>query len=73
MKSETPRNYPLPHKESIASQDVMRIRESLEKIDADITENEQNQIDLQKQFKKHLFEMFIDLWRSPYEFNSNHP
>lgn len=73
METETPRHYPLPHPENIASQDVMRIRESIEKIDADITENERNQKALQKQLKQHLFEQLIDLWRSPYEFNSNNP
>lgn len=67
METETPRHYPLPHKDNVASQDVMRIREAIQRIDADITENTQQDAALQSQLKQHLFETRIDLWRSPYE------
>lgn len=67
METETPRQYPLPHQDNIASHDVMRIRESLEKIDADITENETQHQQLKQRFQQHLFETTIDLWKSPYE------
>lgn len=35
---ETPRGYELPHPENIASQDVLRIRNAITDIDADVTE-----------------------------------
>lgn len=67
MKTETPRHYPLPHKDNIASHDVMRIREALEKIDADVTKQERNEVETEALLKKHLFETQLALWRSPYE------
>ena len=67
MNTETPRHYPLPHKDNIASQDVMRIREALEKIDADMTHQERNEVETDALLKKHLFETQLALWRSPYE------
>lgn len=67
METETPRHYPLPHKDNVASQDVMRIRDAIQRIDTDITASEEKHAALQSQLKQHLFETRIDLWRSPYE------
>lgn len=67
MKTETTRHYPLPHKDNIASQDVMRIREALEKIDADMTETEQCGVTLKARFDRSEMENMLNLWRSPYE------
>lgn len=67
METETPRHYPLPHKENVACQDVMRIREAIQRIDSDMTTGEEKHAALQSQLKQHLFEMRIDLWRSAYE------
>lgn len=67
METETPRHYPLPHKDNIASQDVMRIRVALEKIDADVERNEQADLELKARFDRSEMENMLNLWRSPYE------
>lgn len=67
METETPRHYPLPHKDNSASQDVMRIREAIQRIDTDTTSGEEKHAALQSRLDQHLFETRIDLWRSPYE------
>lgn len=66
MEEQTVRGYPLPHKDNIASQDVMRIREALEKIDQGLSETSQGESELQKKLEKHLFEQQIGLWEDPY-------
>lgn len=67
MDTETPRHYPLPHKDNIASHDVMRIREALEKIDTDVSKNEQEGVALKARFDRSEMENMLNLWRSPYE------
>jgi hypothetical protein len=69
MDNQTPRGFKLPHKDNIASQDVMRIRETIENIDEDLTSQEQNQTSLQGHFDRHNFEQFLNLWRTPYDNN----
>jgi hypothetical protein len=69
METETIRGFPLPHKDNIASSDVMRIRESLEKIDEDLSEQENDHEILKRKFDKHNFEQFLNLWSTPYGHN----
>jgi hypothetical protein len=69
METETPRGFKLPHKDNIASSDVMRIRESIEKIDEDLSEVENDKNILRKNFDKHHFEQFLNLWSTPYDHN----
>jgi 6-pyruvoyl-tetrahydropterin synthase len=63
----TPRGFPLPHKENIARQDVMRIRESLEKIDEDLSTQEQAHEQLKNNVDKQVLEQFLNFWNSPYD------
>lgn len=60
---ETQRHYPLPHKDNIASEDVMRIRKAIEKIDEDMTQSEQAEQQSDETIRKHIFEQTIELWR----------
>ena len=59
MNDTTPRGLKLPHKDNIASQDVMRIRESLENIDEDLSEQEENHEKLEQRFARHRLEQFL--------------
>lgn len=45
----------------------MRIRESLENIDEDLNEQENEKNNLRKDFDKHNFEQFLNLWSTPYD------
>jgi hypothetical protein len=66
---QTPRGFSLPHKDNIASQDVMRIRESIENIDEDLSDQENDKNILRKDFDRHHFEQFLNLWSTPYDNN----
>lgn len=59
---KTSRGYPLPHPENIAVQDVVRIRTTIEKIDEDITEREDEHDQLKNNFKRFRFETFLNFW-----------
>ncbi|BET30789.1 MULTISPECIES: hypothetical protein [Wolbachia] len=59
---QTKRGYPLPHPENIAVQDVVRIRITIEKIDEDITEREDEHNQLKNNFKRFRFETFLNFW-----------
>jgi hypothetical protein len=67
--TETPRGFPLPHKDNIASADVMRIRDAIENIDEDLSEQEIEKNKLREDFDKHHFEQFLNLWSSNYDHN----
>ncbi|XCA33329.1 MAG: hypothetical protein ABS808_00335 [Wolbachia endosymbiont of Polyergus mexicanus] len=56
---QTKRGYPLPHPENIAAQDVVRIRTSIEKIDEDMSERED---ELKNNFERFRFETFLNFW-----------
>jgi hypothetical protein len=66
---QTQRGFKLPHKDNIASADVMRIRESIENIDEDLNEQENDKNILRKDFDRHNFEQFLNLWSTPYDSN----
>jgi hypothetical protein len=66
---QTPRGFKLPHKDNIASTDVMRIRESIENIDEDLSEQENDNKAIRKDFDRHSFEQFLNLWSTPYDHN----
>ncbi|WP_353269866.1 hypothetical protein [Wolbachia endosymbiont (group A) of Myopa testacea] len=59
---KTSRGYSLPHPENIAVQDVIRIRTTIEKIDEDITEREDEHNQLKNNFKRFRFETFLTFW-----------
>ncbi|WP_353278349.1 hypothetical protein [Wolbachia endosymbiont (group B) of Longitarsus flavicornis] len=59
---KTSRGYSLPHLENIAVQDVVRIRTTIEKIDEDITEREDEHNQLKNNFKRFRFETFLNFW-----------
>ncbi|WP_341820716.1 hypothetical protein [Wolbachia endosymbiont (group A) of Myopa testacea] len=59
---KTSRGYSLPHPENIAVQDVVRIRTTIEKIDEDITEREDEHNQLKNNFKRFRFETFLTFW-----------
>ena len=63
MEDKTPNGYPLPHRDNIASEDVMRIREAIEQIDADLRQGDGATAQTQRQLDRHLFEQRIKLWR----------
>jgi hypothetical protein len=56
------KNYPLPHPQNIASQDVVRIRDAVTAIDADITSAETVCINLRAEWNQKKFEKFLGLW-----------
>ena len=56
---QTKRGYPLPHPENIAAQDVVRNRTSIEKIDEDMGERED---ELKNNFERFRFETFLNFW-----------
>ncbi|GHS95517.1 hypothetical protein AGMMS49949_09830 [Alphaproteobacteria bacterium] len=64
---ETERGFKLPHKDNIASDDVMRIRETIEKIDHDLSDQEKDKKILKENFNRHTFEQFLNLWSTPYD------
>ncbi|MDX5496458.1 MAG: hypothetical protein O7173_02160 [Wolbachia endosymbiont of Nomada fabriciana] len=57
---KTSRGYSLPHPENIAVQDVVRIRTTIEKMDEDITERENEHNQLKNNFKRFKFETFLN-------------
>lgn len=59
------RQYPLPHPENIAVTDVSRIRESIIKIDADVSTQESEHNELRTQVERMRFEQYIGLWSTP--------
>jgi len=59
------RQYPLPHPENIAVTDVSRIRESIIKIDADVSTQESEHNELKTQVERMRFEQYIGLWSTP--------
>lgn len=59
------RQYPLPHPENIAVTDVSRIRESIIKIDADVSTQESEHNELKTQVERMRFEQNIGLWSTP--------
>ena len=59
------RQYPLPHPENIAVTDVSRIRESIIKIDADVSTQEPEHNELKTQVERMRFEQYIGLWSTP--------
>lgn len=59
------RQYPLPHPENIAVTDVSRIRESIIKIDADVSIQESEHNELKTQVERMRFEQYIGLWSTP--------
>jgi hypothetical protein len=58
----TERNYPLPHPQNIASQDVVRIRDAFVAVDSDITAVETFCAQLREEFDRGKFEEFLCLW-----------
>lgn len=59
------RQYPLPHPQNIAVTDVSRIRESIIKIDADVSTQESEHNELKTQVERMRFEQYIGLWSTP--------
>ena len=59
------RQYPLPHPQNIAVTDVSRIRESIIKIDADVSTQESEHNELRTQVERMRFEQYIGLWSTP--------
>ncbi len=59
---QTKRGYPLPHPENIAVQDVVRIRTTIEKVDKDMSERENEHINLKKALERFSFETFLNFW-----------
>lgn len=56
---QTKRGYPLPHPENIAVEDVVRIRRTIEKIDEDMSERED---ELKNNLERFRFETFLNFW-----------
>jgi hypothetical protein len=56
------KNYPLPHPQNIASQDVVRIREAFGAVDADVATVEANITRLRAELNQEKFEKFLGLW-----------
>ncbi|WP_386086907.1 hypothetical protein [Wolbachia endosymbiont (group A) of Norellia spinipes] len=59
---QSKRGYTLLHPENIAVQDVVRIRTTIEKIDEDITEREDEHNQLKSNFERFNFETFLNFW-----------
>lgn len=59
---QTSRGYLLPHPENIASKDVVRIRTTIEKVDEDISERENEHNNLKNTFERLNFETFLNFW-----------
>ena len=58
----TPRFYKLPHPDHNEIQDVIRIRETFIRIDADITKQETEYSQTKQKLKRFIFETFLTLW-----------
>ncbi|MBM3350010.1 MAG: hypothetical protein KF820_01540 [Candidatus Paracaedibacteraceae bacterium] len=56
------RGYKLPHPNNIASQDVVRIRETIIAVDADVSSREAEHKKLKEAFDRFTFETFLNLW-----------
>jgi hypothetical protein len=63
IDNRTERNYPLPHPENIAYQDVQRIRDAFVAVDTDITAVEVFCVQLRGEFDRGKFEEFLGLWK----------
>lgn len=63
-EDKTSRGYLLPHPENIAAQDVVRIRETIEKVDEDITKREDEHNQLKNNFERFNFETFLNFWNN---------
>lgn len=61
-KDKTSRGYPLPHPENIAVKDVVRIRRTIEKVNEDLNERENEHNQLKNNFERFSFETFLNLW-----------
>ena len=61
-KDKTSRGYSLPHPNNIAVEDVVRIRETIEKVDEDITEREAEHNQLKSNFERFNLETFLNFW-----------
>ncbi len=59
------RQYPLPHPDNIAVEDVGRIRDSIVKIDADVSIQESEHNQLKAQFERLRLEQYLELWSTP--------
>jgi len=59
------RQYPLPHPDNIAVEDVGRIRDSIVKIDTDISIQESEHNQLKAQFERLRLEQYLELWSTP--------
>ncbi|WP_253299812.1 hypothetical protein [Wolbachia endosymbiont of Chironomus riparius] len=59
---KTERGYSLPHPNNIAVEDVVRIRETIEKVSEDISERENEHNQLKNNFERFSFETFLNLW-----------
>ena len=59
---QTKRGYLLPHPENIAAEDVVRIRNTIEKVDEDMSGRENEHNNLKKAFERLSFETFLNLW-----------
>ena len=57
------RNYPLPHPDNIAAEDIRRIREAIILIDEAITALENKQCVLDKTLERLKLDNFLNLWR----------
>lgn len=53
-QERTPRGYPLPHPEHLLSEDVLNLREALNRIDADVAAQEASTQQGQDQLTKRL-------------------
>ena len=62
---QTQRQYPLPHPDNIAVEDVGRIRDSIVKIDADVSIQESEHNQLKAQFERLRLEQYLELWSTP--------
>ncbi|MDN5248412.1 MAG: hypothetical protein QWI36_04735 [Wolbachia endosymbiont of Tyrophagus putrescentiae] len=61
-QDKTNRGYLLPHPENIAVQDVVRIRDTIERVDKDMNERENEHNQLKSNFERFSFESFLNLW-----------
>ena len=62
INENTSRNYPLPHPENIAKQDVLRMREAFIAVDSDMNSVNSICTKLNENYKREKFESFIEFW-----------
>lgn len=55
----TPRGYPLPHPEHLLSDDVLNLRDAIERIDADVAAQEQALVQAQQHISARLQRQFL--------------